>query len=453
LNLAEGVTLLRSFRVANHKSFRDEQELVLLPAYTEKKKRNAAVPVVGIFGSNAAGKSNLIDAVSFLASAVRDSYSRWEPYSGVPRTPFRLDPALAAEPSVYVVDLLLDGVRHVYGMAVDDEQFVEEWLYAYPKGKKRIILERTDDVVRLGPTLDDYRRRSRFLSEQTRNNASALGTAAVANQPEVEPIYEWFRSSVAIRRPARRGLMPRAESFSPGNPDRQALVELVRAADLGIDDVQLVEVPVEDPGVRARIAAVRDRVAALRRRYADAPEDLQLQIQREIEQLERYGRSEPGVRNELVFLHGKVPLSSQEQSDGTMAWLSLLSSAMSVLRRGTLLCVDEIDSSLHSRLTARLIKLFEDTDTNPRGAQLIFTTHDASLLGSALGGPVLERDEIWFVEKGPDGATGLYPLTDFHPRTGENTERRYLGGSYGAVPVTVDEDFRRALEGNAEADS
>ncbi|MEJ2578721.1 MAG: hypothetical protein P8Z68_06430 [Kineosporiaceae bacterium] len=66
---------------------------------------------------------------------------------------------------------------------------------------------------------------------------------------------------------------------------------------------------------------------------------------------------------------------------------------------------------------------------------MVFTTHDASLLGTTFGEEILARDQVWFVEKNADGSSHLYPLTDFHPRKGENRERRYLGGSYGAVPI------------------
>jgi AAA15 family ATPase/GTPase len=107
---------------------------------------------------------------------------------------------------------------------------------------------------------------------------------------------------------------------------------------------------------------------------------------------------------------------------------------LSALDEGALLVVDEVDSSLHPRLTAHLVELFRDKQINGRTAQLFFSTHDATLLGTNLGEEVLRRDEIWFVEK-RDGASALYPLSDFHPRKEENRERRYLAGSYGAVPA------------------
>jgi AAA15 family ATPase/GTPase len=101
-------------------------------------------------------------------------------------------------------------------------------------------------------------------------------------------------------------------------------------------------------------------------------------------------------------------------------------------------------------LTARLVRLFQGEETNPRHAQLIFTTHDASLLGTSLDGELLERDQVFFVEKDREGATSLYALTDFHPRKEDNRERRYLGGSYGAVPVVSDYEFAKALTTRGE---
>ena len=146
----------------------------------------------------------------------------------------------------------------------------------------------------------------------------------------------------------------------------------------------------------------------------------------------------------LVFIHqgGSALMELDDESAGTRTWLALLSAALGALDQGGLLAVDELDRSLHPHLSARLVNLFRDLDTNPRGAQLLFTTHDTTLLDE----DTLARDEIWFVEKEPEsGVTKLFALTDFHPRRNENTERRYLAGSYGAVPVISETDLRNAL--------
>ncbi|MCI0689715.1 MAG: ATP-binding protein [Sporichthyaceae bacterium] len=428
--------MLRSFRVANHKSIRDAQELVLVPAYD---KQASVLPVAGIFGANAAGKSNLVDALQFMQEAVRNSYAKWEPGSGVPRSPFRLDAAAAAKPSEYVVDLVLNGVRYLYGVTVDDERICEEWLYAYPKNKRRSIFDRTADSVGVGTTLPDHRGRSRLLQELTRPNATLLGTAARANQEEVMPVYEWFRAGIAFRRPNRFGVTPRlARHFAPDSEDRDRLVQLLRAADLGISDVELRRVSWQTPSLFAAPGGELGQTESADYISGSAPSP---------------GTPDPllapetRVGYDLVFLHGddRVPLTWREQSEGTLMFLNLLVSALQVLQRGGVFCIDEIDASLHPRLTTQLIRVFQDPVTNREGGQLVFTTHDATLLGTAFGEKILDRDQIWFVEKASDGATILFPLTDFHPRDKENTERRYLGGSYGAVPEISDVDFRRAL--------
>jgi hypothetical protein len=401
--------VLRSFRVANHRSIRDEQELVLLPAYGGP---GDVVPVAAIFGANAAGKSTVLDALGFLQRVVRDSYRQWEPGSGVPRTPFLLEPRRSLEPSTYAVDVVIDSVRYVYGISIDDERVRDEWLYRYPHRRKQVVFERDDEQIRLGSTVADYRGRQRYLNEFTRENASALGSAAMIDLAEVGPVYEWFRRhlNVQMHPGSSPTAMARILTALDDEAHKARLLELLRAADLGITDIQV-----------------------------------------EQESLRRHHMVVPGPG--LFFVHGQsgVALEARDQSAGTLAWLGLLAAALCTLDDGGVLCVDEIDASLHPRLTARLVSMFKDEQANPNSAQLIFTTHDASLLGTSLGGEVLARDEVWFVEKDRDGATTLFPLTDFKPRQHENTERRYLGGSYGAVPVVSDEDLRDALASRAES--
>ena len=417
--------MLRSFRVANHKSIRDEQELLLLPAYDRER---AVAPVAGIFGANAAGKSNVLDALLFMRRAVRESYSEWEPGSGVPRTPFKLDRLKQAEPSVYVVDLIVEGVRHVYGLSLDDERVVDEWLYDYRRGRRRVIFERSDRDIALGSTLPEYRGRSERMSELTRPNATLISVAAATNQAEVTPVYDWFRAGITYKGPGGPNLTPRlAEQLEPGHPERELLLRLIRAADVGIVDVRIERPPLDD----------------LPHELGDLESDVDWRS------FLTLGRAQ------LSFFHGKdaVRLSAREQSAGTLALLRLLSSALTVLKRGNLFLIDEIDSSLHPRLVAELINLFQDRATNSRGAQIVFTTHDATLLGRSLGEPALERDQVWLVEKDAAGATNLVPLTDFRPRKEDSVLRRYLGGSYGAVPLVSGQDLQRAVGDIDEADS
>jgi AAA15 family ATPase/GTPase len=146
------------------------------------------------------------------------------------------------------------------------------------------------------------------------------------------------------------------------------------------------------------------------------------------------GSSEESEMLVPVFQHatskGSAKFELNEESDGTQRLYGLAAPVIDVLKRGRILVVDELDSSLHPLLVRRLISMFHDPSMNKAGAQLIFSTHDTSLLDHSL----FRRDQVWFTEKDSDQATRIYPLTDFSPRKREAWERGYLTGRYGAVP-------------------
>jgi hypothetical protein len=127
-----------------------------------------------------------------------------------------------------------------------------------------------------------------------------------------------------------------------------------------------------------------------------------------------------------------------QESDGTKRLFEMAPSVFRVLDSGGLLLVDELESSLHPSLGSAIVKMFNSPEANPRNAQILFTTHDTNLLGTTLGEPPLRRDQVWFTEKDREGASKLYPLTDYKPRKAENLERGYLQGRYGAIPFLGD---------------
>jgi len=184
---------------------------------------------------------------------------------------------------------------------------------------------------------------------------------------------------------------------------RESALALLRFADLGIDDVLVTEEAQSEP---------------------------------QTQETRRYLR----LLHRAVDEH--VPFELYEESEGTQTWFRLIGPTIRALRTGQTLLLDEIDASLHPRLSARLLELFQDPQTNPRGAQLIFTSHDTSLLSH------LNRDEVWLTEKGTDGATTLTALADFggdKVRRSLNLERAYLQGRFGAVPEFDQYELRRAL--------
>ncbi|MDG4764145.1 ATP-binding protein [Solwaraspora sp. WMMD406] len=436
--------MLLSFRFANHRSFRDEQQLNLTPVYGSDAGDPSvveAVPVAGVFGANASGKSNLLDALSFLRDLAVDSDRRVEPGLGLPRRPFRLEPEFVTSPSRYVVDLLLNGIRHTYGCTIDNERVVEEWLYHYPLKKKRRIFERDGDQFAWGEQSGRHGDLEK-IAEITAPTALYLSTAArfthrtpaptATTSDPLQQVYLWFRGLRSRRRPSVLYFGAMAHAWPDGTPEQRHLVALLQAADLGILDVRVEQYHREVLAIADEEAYALDRTAS-----------------RQIGEVE--GRR-------LKFTHrganGETILDLADESTGTQQLLDLSIVAMDTLRDGGLMTVDEIDASLHPMLTAKLIGLFQSSTTNPRRSQLLFTSHDVTLLGTFDSEEVLLRDQIWFTEKNNDGASVLYPLTDFRPRrAGENRPRRYLNGNYGGVPDLSTDLFEQALVGRGELDA
>jgi predicted ATPase len=404
--------VLIQFRVENHRSLRDEQTLALAASGERSDGFLLRVdglgvgvlPVVAIYGANASGKSNVLGALGFLRTAVVDSQRRW-PLEGTPQEPFLLS-SKARRPSLYEVDAIAHGLRFRYGFQLSASRVEEEWLFVWPHGRKAMWFERDGDKFEFGKSL---RGANETIRELTRRNSLFLSAAAQNNHPELLPIVRYFsRWRLALTRgggaqgrtlsaASMKNLAARlGERASP--VDREAILQLLRAADTGIVDVQLVEEPrYQNPEYRV----LKAPTMVFRHRSADD--------------------SDPWL-----------PLASQ--SAGTVALLDLAPRIVDTLGNGGLLCIDELEASLHPALALSVVRMFNDPAHNPRGAQLVFATHDTHLLGSIAGDPVLRRDEVWFTEKDEAGATHLYPLTDFHPRKEENLERGYLQGRYGAIP-------------------
>lgn len=409
--------MLLAFRAANHRSLRTEQQLTLTPVYDADRPagtRWEAVPVVGLFGANASGKSNLVDALAFLRRMVLQSDRLAEPYLGVDRHPFALDPQAADKPSWYVVDCSIGGVRHTFGVALDSEKIVEEWLYSYPRRKKQKVFHRVGQSYTYGvkSSSGDLPAIERLVP----GNALFISTAARSGMVEVQGIHRWFKelSTPAVYREAEDLFRLLHEDplvrLLESEPSRRRILELLKVADFGIEDID--------------VEPARDE---------------------EFSSLDRArGHTGDPTRRQRVWLTMRGPRSSarlglEDQSAGTRTFLSHLPDVLKALTLGSVLVLDELESNLHPLLAEQVIKLFQNPQVNRRRAQLVFTTHNTSALAS--NGQVLKRDQVWFVEKSPaDGSSSLYPLSAFKPRVEENTERRYLHGAYGAIPF-IDEQL------------
>ncbi|HEX5204711.1 ATP/GTP-binding protein [Paractinoplanes rhizophilus] len=425
--------MLISFRVENFRSLRDEAELsMVVPSWAETDHATVEMPgaaelrvgtVAGIFGSNASGKTTVLRAMWQMSAMVLSSHQKWKPNARVPYSPFFVEP-YDGQPTMFDADILVEGERYQYGFRFDHQKILEEWLYSFPKNRPRLIFERDESrevVFRFGRAL---RGRPTVIADLTRPNSLFLSAAAANNHQQLTPVAEWFDNHFVRATFDDRQIRIRATlALAKEDPSKRKVLDLLRSADLGIEDVRFVDHEVDEE-TRVRVTNVMRAIN---------PEQTFEEVDwNEISQETQFQHRVEG--NRVSYL------SINDESDGTRAWLGLIGPMLSALESGQTLVVDELDASLHPKLTSEVVRFFHDPQLNRNGAQLIFNTHDPSLMGALLGDSPLRRDEVWLTEKGSDSATRLYPLTDFKPRKAENLERGYLQGRYGGVPF-VDRDL------------
>ena len=418
--------MLIEFRVENHRSLREEQILSMEAGgggdSTDLRPRQIdssgadLLPVVALYGANASGKTNLLSAIAFAQGAVLYSANQWKPNERIPRAPFGWG-KYRLEPSLFEVTILVDSIRYQYGFELTDECITEEWLFAWPHGKKQIWFEREGQSFKFGENLKGE---NKLIEGVTRANALFLSTAVQFGHVQLSPIVDWFRMLETI-------------NLQTHDLMNDVMNQLRIAELLGTGPIGFLRSP--------------DEIAPLRERFMDLVRGADLGITAiKIEpRTESHGR----LPLENLYVHHQCGdddawLPFKQESKGTQ---TLLKSALTLVRAlscgGVVLC-DELESSLHPVLAQSIVRQFNDRATNPRNAQLIFTTHDTNLLGTTFGEPALRRDQVWLTEKNVEGATVLYPLTDFKPRKHENLERGYVQGRYGAIPFLG--DFKLASE-------
>jgi uncharacterized protein len=420
--------MLLRFRFSNFQSFRAQQEFSLLasfgpdstedllpvPALKDKALRTAA-----IYGANASGKTSVLRALQFMAYTVSDSHRLWKPDSLVPVRPFRGGAEVRPALSEFEADFLLNDVRHQYAFSLDAEGVVQESLSVYPNGKRqRWFTRERGKPITFGRNLPGDNNKT--IAGLTRKNSLFVSAAAQNAHDALSPVYDWFVNRLSFVIDDRSGLARRTARICMNDEDRSAISEMVSIADLGITDVKL-QLSELDESAREKAKKLIDAVTSILDIKDAPPSDL----------------SEPLPSVQLLHrIAGSiVPFDLDEESNGTIAYLALLGPITKALKEGGALFIDELDRSLHPMVARYILRLFKSGATNPRGGQLIFNTHDTSMLRSGL----LRRDQVWFTEKDHNGESHLYPLTDFKPRKQENLGSGYLQGRYGAIPFMKSE--------------
>lgn len=412
--------MLVEFSVANFRSIRERQTFSLVAASgKEHRAQNVFDPAAPatpdllrsavIYGANAAGKSNLIAALDFVQDFVLDSAKKGQQGDTINVAPFRMDAVSADKPSEFELIFVQDQVRYQYGFSVTRQRVESEWLLAHPKGQPQSWFERKagSGDWNFG---SKFRGQRKLWQEATRDNALFLSTAVQLNAEQLHPVFDWFRRRLKIiAHYARVGASFTVSQCEGDAAMRKQIVGFLGMADLGIGDVTIEHrkfdasmLPDDMP------KRLRDQV-------------LQDMADEEFADVRFVHRNQDGT---------DVTLEMAEESGGTQKLFALAGPWLDVLANGWVLFVDELDTSLHPLLMRHLIGLFHDPAINKHQAQLVFSTHDTSVLDAKL----FRRDQVWFVEKDRNLASHLYPLSDFSPRKGENYARGYLQGRYGALP-------------------
>jgi hypothetical protein len=401
--------MLIEFRVENYRSLRDEQVLSMEAAKLgdADDPRLRAVPgaprrlltVAAIYGANASGKSNVLGALKAMKLFITNSQAMAAMPWIMARAPFGWG-EVRRLPSLFEAVVVIDGTRYQFGFVVSDSRVEEEWLFAWPERRKQTWYVREQDSYRFG---DRFKGENQLISGVTREKALFLSAAAQHKHPGVRPVFDYFSSAGIGNAPSgstRRWMHPQHEMvFFDDVPSvvRGRILPLLKDADLGIVDVRAEE---------SEIGHIWDT---------------------------------SGKGYSIEFRHdpddGGSWLSLDQESQGTQTLFHHAGSLLQALDLGTFMLFDELDSRLHPAMAERIVQMFNDPRTNPRNAQLIFTTHNTNLLGNTMGEPALRRDQVWFTEKERDGATRLFPLSGYKVRKLENVERGYLQGRYGAVPI------------------
>ncbi len=418
--------MLLRFSVENHLSIRERQELSFAASSLKDNSEGliacdtvhsgAVVPAVVIYGANASGKTNFINAVSTMRDLVLRSQIEGRPGGGVPRHEFLLDPAYSEKPSCFEIDFLLDGIRYHYGFEATDDAFTSEWLYQIPKSHRRMLYERNGQEFSFGRWL---RGQNHTIAKLTRVNSLFLSAAAQSGHKLLSQIYKYFLGVAFSSRISvgSNNFSLRIERDGDGLDDR--VIEFLKAIGTGVVGYRKKKVP-EPESYRAFKQGLID---SFEQEFGSLSDSLKNSLMKEnrLSELE-LAHLEKGGRN--------VYFGLDQESAGTRRLLIILNQSFKAIDNGSPLFVDEVDVSLHTYVSEAILRLFCSPRINRSGAQIVVTTHDTNLMSSE----ALRRDQLWFAEKNIEGATEIYPLTDIRTRKGDNLELGYLQGRYGAVP-------------------
>jgi uncharacterized protein len=438
--------MLLEFSVQNFRSFRDKQTLSLIAGTGDEHWETHTMSIPGtederalrsaaIYGPNASGKTNLLLAMAAMRDVVINSATNAQRGDKIDVIdPFRLSAEARTSSTEFRIRFAIDDFEEEkefeYRFEATRDRVIFEGLYTFPHGRRRRWFERMYDSNHPDGKLkksSHFGGQKEQIWQATRSNALYLSTAVQLNNEDLSTIFDWFRNTLTYLTSRHLGVDgPPGGTYTAraceDEKAREQILALLEAADVGIHDIHVEEQPVDINDFPSELIDAIDQAGKRQEFEEDLSRSIQFQHTADAD-AEGY-------------------LDLQEESRGTQQFFSLVGPILDVLEKGRVLLVDELDSSLHPEMVTEIVRLFNDQETNYGGAQLIFNTHDTTLLNQDL----LRRDQIWLAEKFGDGATRLTSLFDFSPRKKtEALEKNYRQGRYGGVPMPRLKDKARRI--------
>lgn len=413
--------MLVEFRVKNYKSFRDETVFSMIAEEPATKKAETSFEtgfriapdlsnISVIYGPNASGKSNLLDAMNFMIYFVLFSNKGEEHLKSLKRHVF--DKESYKSTSEFEFSFIYQNFLFRYGFEIDNEKVHNEWLTAIDKDADKQKVQtwiNRKGKTKIGAKVDGSSDTKKTWIETTRDNNLLFSNAVNLNSKKLEIPFQWFKKHF--------------RSFSDISPTytlncienskekKMRILKFMKSLDFSFDDIKIIEHEFDEKLISA--PKVPD---ALKNFF--------------IERIKEDGGKVKEV--ELVYRQGnknKVSIDLDDESLGTKRLLSFAGPILDVLENGYTLIIDELDSSLHPIALKGVIELFRDKSINSNNAQLIFTTHDTSVM------KLFAREQIWLVDKDETLNSELFSVAEFEGRSDEIVERKYLNGRYGALPL------------------
>ena len=403
--------MLLEFCVKNFLSLKDEAKLSFIASTLKEslQEENDLINELAIglsvlrsaviYGANASGKSNVLKALSFYKRFITDSFINSQAGKLIDVEGFRLNTQTENEPTTMEATFIVGDFIYRFGFEVDRKSVKEEWLYQRANRKRAKEVElfyRENSVVSVHskcPLIQEI-----VDKKMIRDNALVLSTAAQFNDPKSVDILNWLSDTQVLFCREDEHLWEQAIRHLDDDGVRERITDFARYADLGIDSILKID----------------NKIISSHRQFDEE------------------GRESGNV---------SFPFNKNE-SEGTIKYFSLAYPIIDALDNGKRVIIDELDSKLHPLLVRKIIMLFNSSTTNPKGAQLLFTTHDTYLLGAGL----LRRDQVWFTQKDGLGATSLYSLAEYKVRSNAAFDRDYINGRYGATPIIG--EMERVFERN-----